>query len=177
MLGAPCAQPFGVSTLRKILENILRWVENVVVGLSIVGVVFMVVIVFYQVIARYLFNRPPKWTEEIALVTMIWVAMLGAGIGLKNDIHMRVEVFMSVFPKKIQRLVEIAIMVLIGYFGFQMTRYTVMMVQRLPNRLAATGISVAWMYVPIAICGVLIIMCALLKILEQIASLKEGRKR
>jgi len=68
-------------------------------------------------------------------------------------------------------------MVLIGYFGVQMTRYTVMMVQRLPNRLAATGISVAWMYVPIAVCGVLVVMCAFLKIIEQIASLKEGRKR
>jgi len=163
--------------LRKVLEKILRWVENAVVGFSIAGVAFMVVIVFYQVVARYFFNKPPKWTEEIALVTMIWIAMLGAGIGLKNDIHVRVEVFMSVFSKKIQRLVEIAIMVLIVYFGVQMTRYTVMMVQRLPNRLAATGISVAWMYVPIAVCGVLVVMCAFLKILEQIASLKEGRKR
>lgn len=163
--------------MRKVLEKILRWVENAVVGFSIAGVAFMVVIVFYQVVARYFFNKPPKWTEEIALVTMIWIAMLGAGIGLKNDIHVRVEVFMSVFSKKIQRLVEIAIMVLIVYFGVQMTRYTVMMVQRLPNRLAATGISVAWMYVPIAVCGVLVVMCAFLKILEQIASLKEGRKR
>uniref|UniRef100_A0A832I7T3 TRAP transporter small permease n=1 Tax=Pseudothermotoga hypogea TaxID=57487 RepID=A0A832I7T3_9THEM len=163
--------------MRKVLEKILRWVENAVVGFSIAGVAFMVVIVFYQVIARYFFNKPPKWTEEIALVTMIWIAMLGAGIGLKNDIHVRVEVFMSVFSKKIQRLVEIAIMVLIGYFGVQMTRYTVMMVQRLPNRLAATGISVAWMYVPIAVCGVLVVMCAFLKIIEQVASLKEGRKR
>jgi len=163
--------------LRKVLEKILRWVENAVVGFSIAGVAFMVVIVFYQVIARYFFNKPPKWTEEIALVTMIWIAMLGAGIGLKNDIHVRVEVFMSVFSKKIQRLVEIAIMVLIVYFGVQMTRYTVMMVQRLPNRLAATGISVAWMYVPIAVCGVLVVMCAFLKIIEQVASLKEGRKR
>ena len=163
--------------MRKVLEKILRWVENAVVGFSIAGVAFMVVIVFYQVIARYFFNKPPKWTEEIALVTMIWIAMLGAGIGLKNDIHVRVEVFMSVFSKKIQRLVEIAIMVLIVYFGVQMTRYTVMMVQRLPNRLAATGISVAWMYVPIAVCGVLVVMCAFLKIIEQVASLKEGRKR
>ncbi len=166
-----------MSTSKRTLERILKWVENAVVGFSIVGVMFMVVIVFYQVLARYFFNKPPKWTEEIALVTMIWIAMLGAGIGLKKDIHMRVEVFMSVFPKKIQRFVEIAIMVLIGYFGVQMTRYTVMMVQRLPNRLAATGISVAWMYVPIAICGVLLVMCAFLKILEQVASLKEGRKR
>ncbi|MGJ8454426.1 TRAP transporter small permease [Pseudothermotoga sp. U03pept] len=163
--------------MKKILEKILKWVENAVVGFSILGIVFMVAIVFYQVVARYFFNKPPKWTEEIALVTMIWIAMLSAGIGLKNDIHMRVEVFLSVFPMKIQKVAEIVIMVLIGYFGIQMTRYTLMMVQRLPNRLAATGISVAWMYVPIAICGVLVVMCAVLKILNQIASLKDVRKR
>lgn len=163
--------------MKKALEKILNWVEKAVVGFSIAGLMFMVAIVFYQVVARYFFNRPPKWTEEIALVTMIWIAMLGAGIGLKNDIHMRVEVFLSVFPIKIQRIVEVAIMLLIGYFGIQMTRYTIIMVQRLPNRLAATGISVAWMYLPIAVCGVLIVACVALKIINQLMMLKgEGKQ-
>ncbi|WP_241240644.1 TRAP transporter small permease [Thermotoga sp. Ku-13t] len=163
--------------MKKALEKILNWVEKAVVGFSIAGLMFMVAIVFYQVVARYFFNRPPKWTEEIALVTMIWIAMLGAGIGLKNDIHMRVEVFLSVFPIKIQRIVEVAIMLLIGYFGIQMTRYTIIMVQRLPNRLAATGISVAWMYLPIAACGVLIVACVALKIINQLMMLKgEGKQ-
>jgi len=164
----PAPSSLGWVSVKKILEKILKWVEDVVVGFSVVGIVFMVAIVFYQVVARYFFNKPPKWTEEIALVTMIWIAMLSAGIGLKNDIHMRVEVFLSVFPVKIQRFIEIAVMLLIGYFGIQMTRYTIMMVQRLPNRLAATGISVAWMYVPIAVCGVLVVMCAVLKILREL---------
>ncbi|MBC7122855.1 MAG: TRAP transporter small permease [Thermotoga caldifontis] len=163
--------------MKKALEKILNWIENAVVGFSIVGLMFMVIIVFYQVVARYFFNRPPKWTEEIALVTMIWIAMLGAGIGLKNDIHMRVEVFLSVFPIKLQRIVEIAIMLLIGYFGIQMTRYTITMVQRLPNRLAATGISVAWMYLPIAVCGVLVVACAALKVINQLMMLKGEGKR
>ncbi len=163
--------------MKKALEKILNWIENAVVGFSIAGLMFMVIIVFYQVVARYFFNRPPKWTEEIALVTMIWIAMLGAGIGLKNDIHMRVEVFLSVFPIKLQRIVEIAIMLLIGYFGIQMTRYTITMVQRLPNRLAATGISVAWMYLPIAVCGVLVVACAALKVINQLMMLKGEGKR
>ncbi|WP_041075782.1 TRAP transporter small permease [Thermotoga caldifontis] len=163
--------------MKRALEKVLNWIENAVVGFSIVGLMFMVTIVFYQVVARYFFNRPPKWTEEIALVTMIWIAMLGAGIGLKNDIHMRVEVFLSVFPIKLQRIVEIAIMLLIGYFGIQMTRYTTIMVQRLPNKLAATGISVAWMYLPIAVCGVLVVACAALKVINQLMMLKGEGKR
>lgn len=163
--------------MKKALEKLLNWIENAVVGFSIAGLMLMVAIVFYQVVARYFFNRPPKWTEEIALVTMIWIAMLGAGIGLKNDIHMRVEVFLSVFPIKLQRIVEVAIMLFIGYFGTQMTRYTIIMVQRLPNKLAATGISVAWMYLPIAVCGVLVAACAALKIMDQFMMLKGEGKR
>ncbi|MEN3008035.1 TRAP transporter small permease [Pseudothermotoga sp.] len=163
--------------MKKALEKLLLWIENAVVYFSIAGLMFMVVIVFYQVMGRYLFNRPPRWTEEIALIMMIWIAMLGAGVGLKNDIHMRVEVFMNVFPKSIQRLVEIAIMTLIGYFGIQMTRYTLIMIQRLPNRMPATGISVRWMYLPVAVCGILLVMCVVLKILEQIALSKGERKQ
>ncbi len=159
------------------MEKLLHWVESIVVYSSIVGLMFMVVIVFYQVIGRYFLNRPPRWTEEIALVVMIWIAMLGAGVGLKNDIHMRVEVFMSVFPKALQKFVEIVIMVMIGYFGIQMTRYTLIMVQRLPNRLAATRLHVSWMYLPVAVCGVLLTMCAVLKIFQMLTSMKgEGKQ-
>lgn len=163
--------------VRKVLEKLLHWVESAVVYSSITGLMFMVVIVFYQVIGRYFLNRPPRWTEEIALVVMIWIAMLGAGIGLKNDIHMRVEVFMSVFPRVLQKLVEIVIMVMVGYFGIQMTRYTLIMVQRLPNRLAATRLHVSWMYLPVAVCGILLVMCVTLKIIQILTSIKGEKKQ
>lgn len=32
----------------------------------------------YQVIARYIFDAPPVWTEELARRAMVWAGMLGA---------------------------------------------------------------------------------------------------
>jgi len=34
-------------------------------------------LIFYQVVARYLFNSPPSWTEELARFAMIWMVYLG----------------------------------------------------------------------------------------------------
>ncbi len=35
------------------------------------------VLIFYQVVARYAFNSPPSWTEELSRFAMIWMVYLG----------------------------------------------------------------------------------------------------
>lgn len=38
------------------------------------------VLIFYQVVARYLFNSPPSWTEELSRFVMIWMVYLGLAV-------------------------------------------------------------------------------------------------
>src|SRR5262245_15888907 len=45
--------------------------------------VAMLVLTLIQVVARYLLDSPPQWTEEAARYTMIWAGLLGATTSFK----------------------------------------------------------------------------------------------
>jgi len=129
-------------------------IEKIIVYFAISGLAFMLIVIFYQVVARYVFNNPPTWSEELALLVMIWISLLGAGIGVRTGIHMKVEIFLNLFPKWFQKFLELVVLILIGYFGYMMMKYSYILSIRLPNKMPATGIPVWWMYLPAMICGI-----------------------
>lgn len=160
--------------MRKVLNKIFDVTNRIVLWFSTIALFFMTAIVFYQVIARYVFNKPPMWTEEIALITLIWISMLGAGVGVRTGIHVRVEAFINIFPKLICKIIDTCILLLIASFGVGMSYYTFLLVKRLPNKMAATGIPVWWMYLPAAICGILVVFSVITRIIIDIFG---GEKR
>lgn len=44
----------------------------------------MLLFVAIQVIARYIFQAPPTWTEELARFSMVWGGLLGATVAYKT---------------------------------------------------------------------------------------------
>jgi len=45
---------------------------------AVLAVLIMVFAASWQVVARYVFEAPPVWTEELARRAMVWTGMLGA---------------------------------------------------------------------------------------------------
>lgn len=87
---------------------------------EIVAAVFlctMVGIIFYQVIMRYFFNLAPRWSEEVALQLMIWFCFISMLLGVQQNSHIRLEIFMQMLPPKALFAVDLADKVLIGIFG------------------------------------------------------------
>src|SRR4051812_47066602 len=52
-------------------------------------VVAEIVILFAGVVARYGFHRPLIWSDELASVLFLWLAMLGAVVAFRRGEHMR----------------------------------------------------------------------------------------
>jgi tripartite ATP-independent transporter DctM subunit len=52
-------------------------------------VVAEIVILFSGVVARYVLNHPLVWSDELASILFLWLAMLGAVIAFRRDEHMR----------------------------------------------------------------------------------------
>ena len=52
---------------------------------SLVLTVFVVVL--FQVVMRYLFERPNPWTEELSRFGFIWLSMLGAALAVELRTH------------------------------------------------------------------------------------------
>src|SRR5215475_3535052 len=48
-----------------------------------------VVILFAGVVARYGLHRPLIWSDELASILFLWLAMLGAAVAFRRGEHMR----------------------------------------------------------------------------------------
>src|SRR4051794_17497939 len=52
-------------------------------------VVAEIVILFAGVVARYLLHAPLIWSDELASILFLWLAMLGAVVAFRRSEHMR----------------------------------------------------------------------------------------
>lgn len=50
---------------------------------AVLAVALMLLAAGWQVIARYLLNQPPIWTEELARFSMVWGGLLGASCAFR----------------------------------------------------------------------------------------------
>ena len=57
-----------------------------------------IVILFGGVVARYVFNHPLVWSDELASILFLWLAMLGAVIAFRRDEHMRMTAAVGSLP-------------------------------------------------------------------------------
>ncbi|WGR96391.1 TRAP transporter large permease subunit [Bradyrhizobium sp. ISRA443] len=58
-------------------------------------VVAEVVILFAGVIARYVLHAPLIWSDELASILFLWLAMLGSAVALRRGEHMRMTVMVA----------------------------------------------------------------------------------
>jgi len=58
-------------------------------------VVAEVIILFAGVIARYVLHAPLIWSDELASILFLWLAMLGSAVALRRGEHMRMTVMVA----------------------------------------------------------------------------------
>lgn len=58
-------------------------------------VVAEIVILFAGVVARYVLHQPLIWSDELASILFLWLAMLGAVVALRRSEHMRMTALVA----------------------------------------------------------------------------------
>src|SRR5271166_2782468 len=88
-----------------------------------------IVILFAGVVARYAFDRPLVWSDELAAILFLWLAMLGAVIAFRRDEHMRMTAVVGMLPVPMRALLEtfatgasLAFLLLIAPPGYEYAR-------------------------------------------------------
>jgi TRAP-type C4-dicarboxylate transport system permease small subunit len=74
-------------------RSLAAWLEASLAVLVEIPVALLVtteiVILFAGVVARYGLHRPLIWSEELASILFLWLAMLGAAVAFRRAEHMR----------------------------------------------------------------------------------------
>ena len=89
------------------MNKILLILRKVVNWLVIIFFVYMVLSVFYQVLGRYVFHYKLGVAAETATFAQIWMVLLAAGIAMKKNMHVGVDILLRVLPKKFQKIIII----------------------------------------------------------------------
>lgn len=107
--------------VKAVLDRLQRVTEYICYGL--VGA--MVIVVFAQVVCRFVLRASLPWSEEMSRYMMVWISMLGASIGLRQGAHIGVEAMVLLLPvplKKCATLLGHAVAVLFSvwlvYYGW-----------------------------------------------------------
>lgn len=66
-----------------------------------------VLIIFAQVIMRYVLGSSLSWSEELARYLFLWEIWLGASFAVKHNKHLRADVLQTVLPKKFKYPIEV----------------------------------------------------------------------
>lgn len=66
-----------------------------------------ITLIFYGVLMRYAFNEPKAWVEEVANYTIVWGALLGVPIALRNNHHIQVDMLYEKMSKPLKKITDI----------------------------------------------------------------------
>lgn len=75
-------------------------------ALAALALLGLVLVEGWQVIARYVLNDSPGWTEPLALLCLNVAMMLGAAVGVRNDAHFGFFIAVQAAPPWLQRLLR-----------------------------------------------------------------------
>ena len=100
----------------KLFRLISQMPERVLLLVLIVTLLDMLLSVF----TRYIVGKVIYWGEEVGTFGLVWMTMIGAGVGIKRRVHFTMPTFISRFPPRVRFAVDMTNHALIVAFGVLM---------------------------------------------------------
>ncbi len=90
-----------------VLHKAEQWLGNSVAAVAALLVIAEVVVLFSGVSARYLFQRPLIWSDELAGILFLWLAMFGAVVAFQRNEHMRMTAFVGKVEPRLRAFFDV----------------------------------------------------------------------
>ena len=124
----------------------------------------LVAVVFFQVIARYIFNQPPAWSEELARYLQVWIILLASPLCIRKGSHLAVDYFSHNLSPTIRSRLDILIGLLIIFYVAVVTLFGVqLMVVGRFQISPAIGIPMSVVYAVLPLSGALMFIESVLR--------------
>jgi len=89
------------------MANIAKLFNRVISGMAAVStflIIFIMLSICAEVGMRQIFNKPLMWTIEISEYLQVYVTFFGAAWVLRNEGHVRLDIFINLFKKTPRRV-------------------------------------------------------------------------
>ncbi len=152
-----------MGAIRKAYDGLFRGVEYV----SILFLAGMVIICAINVFMRYVMHAALRWGDEMSLFCMIWYSLLSASLALKENRHIRIDVWDKLLPAKASQILNVvvhvivvAVLVVLLYNGVLLTELAGR------TKMTGSGLRLAYEYVALPVSAVFMLIAAIGRIGE-----------
>jgi TRAP-type transport system small permease protein len=149
----------------------LRYFEEIVAGTFMTAMTLATV---SNVIARYVFNSPIQWAEELSRYSFIWLVFIGAAICSKHKKHIAIEVLLAVLRGR-SRLALMAL-INVGILGLMLViiHYSWVLMGSATHPTAELKIPQSMVYLAVPVSATLILLHTLADLRANLLGLVRG---
>lgn len=155
-------------------DSLRRWACAACTGLaSAVNVLVLALVAVMllslsgQVVMRYFLGKAPSWSEELAITCFGWSMLLAIALGVRNAIHVRMDLLVDRLPAGPRRWLDRATCMAIAavgmFLGWTGVRYVA---DTAGATSAAIGYPISYLYASAPVCGALVAVFALERLLR-----------
>ncbi len=124
-----------------------RWIDGGLEAVCGFLLVEIVVLLFANVIARYVFVVPLHWADEVVRYSFTWLCFLSGALVMRFAGHMAMDMFTDAFPAPVARTIRIVVETAVVIFLAVLVVYSWQMAQIAGGQKSSTlRISMMWVY-------------------------------
>ena len=105
----------------KYLSVINTILEKIYIILSGMALFVMTLIIAWQIFGRYVLNHSPAWSTSLAMLLMVYTALLMVAVGVRQRFHLRLWIgldFLSAPYRRYLMLFNYLMVMLLGIYMF-----------------------------------------------------------
>lgn len=148
--------------------TIVNFIYRIFLVFAALVLLAIVLIVSAQIFARQVLHTSIRWSQEVAILLMVWMGFITTAVGVERDLHIGIEAIHDRMPAWMQRIlfyvnwiITIAVGVIFMVYGTKQTlstRSSIMPTTKWPKSV---------MYVIIPISGFFIVYFSIIKMMKR----------
>lgn len=148
----------------RVMQRLYAWAIRGTEALLILLMGAMTLLIFSEVIFRYVFLAPITWYDEFAGYMLVWVTFLGSVVALHQRRHIGFETVVEALPPMWQRAVTLLVYLLIIAFQVVLIVYGWRLTFELKGEMAITlPIPIGFVHVVLPLSGLLMLIICLVQ--------------
>lgn len=153
------------------IRRLTRAIEHILTLLSM-GIAL---VVFLQVVFRYVLRQPLYWSEELPRYLLIWMSFLAAAVAQKQEAHINITLCLSPLSPRARQLLQLVTNgIILGFLG--VLAYSGGLVTRITaqHRSTALQLPMGVVYAALPVGAGLMMLYLILQIVDGLRRLRAG---
>lgn len=154
------------------MKVLVQLLDNILSKILVFLMAFIVIVVTWQVITRFLMSTPSSYTEELARFLLIWIGVLGGSYALRTRAHLGIDILTTKLQGRQKDMLMVGIYLAIILFsalimvagGIKLVSLTFTL-----NQISASlGIKMGYIYLVLPLSGIIMIIYSLDVIIDSL---------